>query len=232
MVVRERETLDTIRDVRVIQKRDGYRFSVDAVLLAEFVEEPKGEKGIELGGGCGIVSILLAKRFSEVRMTIVEVQGVLAELALRNISLNGLDGRLEVLCEGIEDLGELEESFDFVVTNPPYRKKGTGRINPVFEKAIARHELLVTLEQIVDVSAHLLKDDGQFFIIHIPARYEELLSLMTKKEINPERVLFVYPRPFSEAILVLIEGIKKGAGNLKVMEPLYISEGNFNGLHN
>lgn len=224
MIIREGETLDSIRDVTIIQKRGGYRFSIDAVLLAEFVQRG-GEKGIELGGGCGIISILLAKRFPHVRMAIVEIQRDLLELVYRNISLNGLEDRLEVIYERIENLRKLEqESFDFVVTNPPYRKKGTGRINPIAEKAIARHEILVTLEQIVEVSSHLLRDNGQFFIVHLPSRCKELFSLLTKNWINPERVRFVHSRPHGEAILVLMGGIKGGRGKLRVMEPLYLSE--------
>lgn len=224
MIAKEDETLDTIRDVRVIQKKSGYRFSIDAVLLAEFAQLG-GEKGIELGSGCGIVSILLAKRFHKIRMTVVEIQKDLAELALRNVSLNEIKERIDVTCKGIGDLQGLEEgSFDFVITNPPYKKRGTGRINPIYEKAIARHELLVTLEHVVEVSAHLLKDKGQFFIIHLPLRCKELFNLLTKNGINPERVRFVHPRPFSDAILVLIEGVKGGRGKLRVMEPLYLSE--------
>lgn len=220
------ETLDSIKDIKLFQAKDGYRFSIDALLLENFISARRLEKGIELGAGSGIISILLARRLQGANITAVEIQKGLAERATRNISLNDLEGRIEILQKDIKDLKKIYPSnkFDFVFTNPPFRKTKTGRLSIYKERAVARHEIEITLPDLIKTASYLLKHSGKFFLIYHPFRLAELISLLQKAKLEPKRMKFVHSRTGEEAKMVLIEAVKGSGTWLKIAPPLYIYE--------
>lgn len=220
------ETLDSIKDIRLFQARNGYRFSVDALLLENFISAKRLENGIELGTGSGIISILLSKRIKGSRITAVEIQKSLAERAGRNISLNSLDDRIEILSKDIKDLRKTfsTNEFDYVFSNPPFRKPKTGLMSIYEEKAVARHEIEITLPDLISTASYLLKHSGKFYMIYHPFRLAELISLLRKSRLEPKRIRFVHSRTGEEAKMVLIEAVKGSGIWLKISPPLYLYE--------
>jgi tRNA1Val (adenine37-N6)-methyltransferase len=225
-MTRRDETLDSIRDVKIFQRRKGYRFSVDALLLEDFITLKRFNKGIELGAGSGIISILLAKRFKNINITAVEIQKTLAGLAKKNVSLNGLENRIEIVREDIKRLPEIFSSgeFDIAFSNPPFRKPATGLLSPAEERAVARHELKINLSELISVASYLLKNGGRFFIIYHPFRLVELMNLLQKAQLEPKRMRYIHSRHGAEAKMVLIEAVKGAGPWLKVEPAFYIYE--------
>ena len=220
------ETLDSIKDIRLFQAKNGYRFSVDALLLEDFISAKRLGKGMDLGAGSGIVSILLAKRRKDTKIISVEIQESLAERAKRNVRLNRLDDRIEILSRDIKELKKLfsTNEFDFVFSNPPFRKPKTGRISIYEERAVARHELEITLPDLISTASYLLKHTGKFYLIYHPFRLAELISLLRKAGLEPKRIRFVHSRSGEEAKMALIEAVKGSGIWLKIASPLYIYE--------
>jgi tRNA1Val (adenine37-N6)-methyltransferase len=222
------ETLDSIKDIKLFQAKDGYRFSVDALLLENFISAKRLEKGIELGAGSGIISILLAKRLKGTKIIAVEIQNNLAERATRNVNLNSLADRIEILQKDIKDLKKIypANKFDFVFSNPPFRKTKTGRLSIYEERAVARHEIEITLPDLIRTASYLIKHSGKFFMIYHPFRLAELISLLQKAKLEPKRMRFVHSKIGDEAKMVLIEAVKGSGTWLKIAPPLYIYEKN------
>ena len=220
------ETLDSIRDVRLFQAKDGYRFSVDAVLLEHFISAPRLGRGIELGTGSGIISLLLARRVKHVTIAAVELQESLAERARRNVRLNGLEGRVDIISRDIRGLRKVfpANGFDFAFSNPPFRKPQTGRMSVHEERALARHEVEITLPDLIRTSAYLLKHSGKFYLIYHPFRLTELIALLRDSRLEPKRMRFVHSSTRGEAKMVLVEAVKGSGTWLKVSPPLYIHE--------
>ncbi len=220
------ETLDSIKDIKLFQAKNGYRFSVDALLLENFISAKRLEKGIELGTGSGIISILLSKRIKGSRIIAVEIQKSLAERAGRNISLNSLDERIEILSKDIKDLRKTfsTNEFDYVFSNPPFRKPKTGLMSIYEEKAVARHEIEITLPDLINTASYLLKHSGKFYMIYHPFRLAELISLLRKSRLEPKRIRFVHSRTGEEAKMVLVEAVKGSGIWLKISPPLYLYE--------
>ena len=220
------ETLDTIKDVKIIQSRDGYRFSIDAILLENFISARRLEKGIELGTGSGIISILLAKRFENTEITAVEIQWALAERARKNTELNDLKEKINILSMDMRELRKEfpANGFDFVFSNPPFRKTETGRMSTDEERAIARHEIEISLPDLISTAAYLLKHNGRFYMIYHPFRLAELVSLLRESRLEPKRIRFVHSRHGEEAKMVLIEAIKGAGIWLRIEPPLYLFE--------
>lgn len=200
----------------------GYKHSIDPILLADFVEARKGDKIIDLGTGSGVIPICLAKKFKDIKIVGLELQDGLVKKARENIR----EETIEIIKGDIRDVKSLfdAESFDIVAGNPPYRKANDGRINPDREKAIARHEIEITLSQFIKAGRYLLKNMGSLNIIYHPYRLTELLSLMTENKIAPKRIQFVHPKIDSKAEMVMVEGIKNGRHELAVMKPLIMQE--------
>jgi tRNA1Val (adenine37-N6)-methyltransferase len=222
----DNETLDSIKNIKLFQAKDGYRFSVDALLLENFISDIRLDKGIEFGTGSGIISILLAKRLEGVKLKAVEIQKELAKRARRNVSLNRLDDRIEVLSRDIKDLRGIftANEFDFVFANPPFRKPETGRMSKDEERAVARHEIEITLPDLVKTASYLLKHSGRFYLIYHPFRFAELISILRSAGLEPKRVRFVHSRQGEEAKMVLIESLKGSRTWLKVDPPLFVHE--------
>lgn len=211
--------------VAVIQKKDGYRFAIDAVLLADFVKIKANDKNIiDLGTGSGIIALLLAKCFHHIKITGIELQKGLFELAKENVRLNRLEKQAHIENIAIKDIKRSfkAEGFDSVVSNPPYRRFKTGRINPAEEKAIARHEIKTNLEEIIKISKYLLKAKGSLFLTHLPERLAELIYLLKKYKIEPKRMRLVYSREGEDVVFVLIEAVKAGKEGMRIERPLYI----------
>ncbi len=218
------ETLDSIKDIRLFQAKDGYRFSVDALLLENFISAKRLTKGVELGAGSGIISVLLARRRKDVVLTAVEIQKSLAERAEKNVRLNGLDDRIEVLSKDMKELKGMfpTNEFDFAFSNPPFRKPKTGRISIYEERAVARHEIEITLQDLIKTASYLLKHSGRFYLIYHPFRLVELIELLRRSRLEPKKMRFVHSKAGEEAKMVLIEAVKGSGTWLKVASPLYI----------
>jgi tRNA1Val (adenine37-N6)-methyltransferase len=223
------ESLDTFFDrrIQILQKKRGYRFSVDAILLAQFSRIRKNEKVIDLGTGCGILPLLLSHQTKARSFVGVEIQEGLAELAKRNVLLNRLEDRISILQNDFRKLKTTfpPESFDVVLSNPPYRKYRTGRMNPTQEKAIARHELQGTLEDLVSIASYLLPPKGRCYVIFPALRTVDLLIVLRSQRLEPKRLQFVHPHFGEDAKFILSESIKESGVELKVMEPLILQPG-------
>jgi len=206
------------------QHRRGYRFSVDAVLLANFVSPRKDARILDLGAGCGIVSLLLACRHPAVRLTALELQDSLADLCRGNVAANGLTERIVVLqgdlCLPASSLAA--ESFDLVVANPPYRKLLTGRRNPGEEQSIARHEVRATLKDFLAAAAFAVKNRGRVALVYPAARLSALLRGLHDQGLEPKRLQVVYGYRGGPARLVLVEAVKNGGEELEVLVPFYV----------
>jgi len=222
------ETLDTFFDgkLQVIQKKKGYRFSIDAVLLSQFVKIRKDERVIDLGTGCGILPLLLSRTTKARSFLGVEIQGGLAECAKKNVLLNHLENRMSILQQDLRELGRTfaPGSFDVVLSNPPYRKYRSGRINPSVEKAIARHEMRGTLEDLISVASYLLPVKGRCYFIFPAMRTVDLLMGLRSRNLEPKRLQFVHPRIGEDAKFILAESVKASGVELKIMAPLVLHE--------
>jgi tRNA1Val (adenine37-N6)-methyltransferase len=217
-------TCDSIRDITIYQSKRGYRFSVDALVLENFIQDKPYRKAIELGAGCAVVSMLLAKRLKNTDIIAVELQERLIKIAQKNVAANNLSTHITLLHEDIKQLRSVfePEKYDLVFTNPPYRKNETGRISPVSEISLARHEITVTLEENISTASYLLKNRGTFCIIYHPFRLTELIKVLTTYRLEPKRMRCVHDKKDEEAKMVLIEAVK-GAGQwLTIEAPLLI----------
>jgi tRNA1Val (adenine37-N6)-methyltransferase len=220
------ERLDKYDELRIIQKKDGPYFSIDAIILAKFANVGKGDKVIDLGAGGGIISLLLASTTDLQSVTAVEIQNELSDLARRNVILSGLEHKIEILNDDIRLIDKKfpPESFDLVVSNPPYRAIGSGRLNPDSPKAIARHEIKCTLDNVLHSAFHLLRNQGKFAVVYRPDRLADLISGCRKYNLEPKRIQFVYPDYDRECNLVLLEAVKNGRPSCKVLKPLILDE--------
>jgi tRNA1Val (adenine37-N6)-methyltransferase len=222
----EEETVDLILNgnLRLFQKKRGYRFSLDSLLLSQFFSAKPKTANIDLGCGSGIIMLILASRFPQTTWTGVEIQEDLAALAQKNVQLNGLDSRIKILCDDARAIKRIlpANSFDAVVFNPPYRKLKSGMINPQLEKAIARHEIKGSLKDFLQAAQYLLKPGGRVFTIYPAKRLAELVSLFRSYSVEPKRLKLVFSNYFSEAEFVLAEGRTRSREELKIEQPLYI----------
>lgn len=224
-----KETVDelSIGNLQLLQAENGYRFSLDPVLLARFVDARGGEVVVDLGSGSGIIPLLLAKLSPARKLLGIELQPRLAARAERNVELNGLQQRVEIIPGDLRQIRQLlpVASADLVVSNPPYRQVGHGRISPADERAAARHELAGGLDDFVSAAAWLLNNGGRFALIYLAERLPELLGRLVANGIEPKRLRMIHPRKQSPARLVLVEGRKAARPGVVVEKPLYIYEG-------
>jgi tRNA1(Val) A37 N6-methylase TrmN6 len=221
------ERLDFLlaENLRIIQSPTVFAFSLDTVLLAKFTYVPI-QKGnlIDLCTGNGVIPLLLSQR-SKADITGVEIQTRIADMAQRSIEYNQLDKQIQLIHADLKDMpGVLGHGrFDVVTCNPPYfQTPSNDEINKNEHLAIARHELYCTLEDVVRVSSQLVKQGGKVAMVHRPGRLLDIITLMRQYRIEPKRLQFVYPRQGKEANTILIEGIKDGNPDLKVLPPLIV----------
>jgi len=213
--------------LRCLQPRQGYRFSVDAVFLAHFFIPEPDARILDLGAGCGIVSLILSYRNPTTSLVAFEVQPRLAEVIRRNVAINSLENRVTVIegdCRWIATLLP-QCSCDFVAANPPYYQVGSGRANPETERAKARHEILGTIGEMAQAAAFALKNGGRAVFVYPAARAEILLGVLRENGLAPKRLQRVHPYSGAEAGLVLVEAVKDGGEGLAVLPPFFICQG-------
>ena len=224
-------TLDGIRDVKLYQRKEGYRFSVDALLLYSFVNVRYVKDAVDLGAGSGVIGLLLARKYSGARVLLVELQQTLYRLAERNIELNGLGERVIAVLRDISSLHEVYPpmSYDIAVSNPPFRKPASGRLSRGEERAVARHELRLRLPELAKSASHLLRARGRFFMIYHPERVIEMIDTLRAEHLEPKRIRFVHNDIDSVSKMVLVEAVKGGKAGLKVEKPLilYQADGSY-----
>ncbi len=220
------ETIDEILggSLKIRQSKRGYRFNLDSLILAHFVSLKSRSVSLDLGCGNGIMALVLANRYPASRWHGLEVQEGLATLAKKNVEQNGLGHRVIIDTGDARDIKKIYGSgfFDTIVFNPPYRKMDSGRINPLPEKAIARHEISGSLSHFLSAAKYALQPKGRVFTIYPATRLVEVISLFRKKDIEPKRMKLVYSDALSNAEFVLVEGRDSSREELKVEPPLYI----------
>jgi tRNA1Val (adenine37-N6)-methyltransferase len=227
------ETLDTMFHGRlqVIQKKRGYRFSLDAVILGRWARVFPGARVLDLGTGCGIIALIVAASTEAKEIVGVEIQEELADIALRNVRLNGFSDVVTIKNEDLKKLPSLYPPgfFDCIITNPPFRELDSGRLNPNEQKTIARHEIAVSLKQMLEGAFRLVKARGSVFLIYPARRLVDLFYEMRKCGLEPKNIQCVHSRSDEPASMILVEGAREGGVDLNVKEPLvvYDSEGDY-----
>jgi len=212
--------------VEVEQYIDGYRFSIDSVLLARWVRIPHGSIIADIGAGCGVISIIMAAGRGIGGITALELQDDLYALCLRNVERNDLSDLIEVKQCDVRQLGtELRGKFDVAISNPPFREIGSGRLSARNQKAIARHELTLTLDQLLAAARFLLKDGGKFNLVYPMRRFDELSAKLPDYGFLPSRIRKVHPRGSEPANLLLLEATHGSRGDTIIEEPLIIYDG-------
>lgn len=231
--LKENERLDDLQrnGYRIIQNGKKFCFGMDAVLLSGFAKVRKGETVLDIGTGTGIIPILLEAKTEGKHFTGLEIQAESADMALRSVALNGLSDKIDIITGDIKEAEQLfrAASFDVVTTNPPYMIGNHGLTNPNEPKAIARHEICCTLEDVVREGSRLLKPNGRFYMVHRPFRLVEIFAVLTKYDLEPKRMRMVYPYADKEPNMVLIEALRGGKSRITVEKPLiiYQSQGNY-----
>ncbi|MFQ9298196.1 MAG: tRNA1(Val) (adenine(37)-N6)-methyltransferase [Clostridia bacterium] len=232
--LKENERIDDLefKNLKIIQNKDGFCFGIDSILLTDFAKNIKqNSKVIDLGTGTGIIPILLYGKTKNTKFVGVEIQPEVAEMANRSVKLNLLENNIEILNTNILELSKIYNrgSFDVVTTNPPYKKINTGVINENNKKLISRHEITASLEDFIRTASFLLKDLGEFYMVHRPDRLVDIFYEMRKNKIEPKKIKFIYPNKNKKTNLVLIKGIKNGKQFLEFENNLYVynEDGNY-----
>lgn len=225
-VLKEHERIDDLQrnGYKIIQNTEKFCFGMDAVLLSGFVRVKPGAVALDLGTGTGIIPILLEAKTKASHFSALEIQEEVADMARRSVRLNHLEDKIDIITGDIKEAGSIfrAASFDVVTCNPPYMPGKHGLTNPDAPKAVARHEILCTLEDVVSSAAKLLKPGGSFFMVHRPFRLAEIIMAMTEHKLEPKRMKLVYPYVDKEPNMVLIEGCRGGRPRMTVEKPLII----------
>ena len=232
--LKENERIDDLeyKGLKIIQNTEGFCFGIDAVLLSDFAKEIKNNsKVLDLGTGTGILSILLSGKTNLNKIYGIEIQKQVAEMAQRSVKLNNLEDKIEIINENIKNLANIFEknSFDAIVTNPPYKKLNTGEKNEKENKLISRHEITASLEDFIKISFNLLKDKGSFYMVHRPERLAEIIYKLKQNKLEPKVIKLVHSNINSEPKLILIKAVKNAKEFLKIEKPLFIydEDGNY-----
>ena len=226
MELRENERIDELHrnGYRIIQNAKKFCFGMDAVLLSGFASVKPGGRVLDMGTGTGIIPILLEAKTEGKHFTGLEIQPESADMARRSVALNGLEDKIAIVTGDIKEASRIfgGASFDVVTCNPPYMEGNHGLKNPEDAKAIARHEVLCNLEDVIREAAAVLKPGGQLYMVHRPRRLVDIITLMTKYKIEPKRMKLVHPYVGEEANMVLIEGSRGGGRQMRVEKPLIV----------
>jgi Predicted O-methyltransferase len=220
--IQEDETLDGPFGLKIVQKKKGYRYSQDSLQLVDFAGVKRKDDVIDLGTGSGVMALLLAKKGLGKKIAGLEIQKELAELARRNVKLNGFEKLVEIVEGDIREVKTVfpPRSFDYVLSNPPYAEAKSGSVSPKSQKAIARHEILCNMNDVLEAMEYLLKPLKRAACVYPAIRLAELISKAKKKRLEPKRVQFVHPNPEEKAELVMIEFLKEGKPGAEVLPPL------------
>ncbi len=234
MKLKENERIDDLqyKDLKLIQNKNGFCFGVDSVLLADFSKEIKPNSVVvDIGTGTGIVGLLLCAKTNLQKIYGVEIQKEVAEMARRSVELNHLEGKFEIINCDVNQIFDClkPNSMDSIVTNPPYKEVNTGVRNENEKQSISRHEVKCTLEDIVKKSAELLKDRGEFYMVHRAERLVDIMCILRKYRLEPKNVRFVHSRQNEKPHLILVKAVKYANPFLKIDKPLVIfdEEGNY-----
>lgn len=226
------ESIDDLQlnGLQLIQKEQGFRFGVDAVLLSHFANVKKKHRVIDLCTGTGIVSFLVYGKYKPQEVIGLEIQDDMVEMANRSSKLNDTSDIVKFVQGDLKDKALLDSlgRFDVVTVNPPYKLNNAGILNPNDKLAIARHEIMCNLEDVIVSAIRLLKDNGRMFIVHRPERLADIFGLMRKYKIEPKRVRLVQPNTKKAPNIVLVEGQRDGGAFLKWEETLYVYDDNGN----
>lgn len=209
---------------RIIQNTSKFCFGMDAVLLSGFARVLPGEKVLDLGTGTGIIPILLEAKTEGSHFTGLEIQEESADMARRSVILNKLEDKIDIVTGDIKEASLIFKpaSFDVVTSNPPYMNNNHGIVNPNETKAIARHEILCSLEDVVREASRLLKMNGRFYLVHRPFRLVEIINTLSSWKLEAKRMRLVHPFVDKEPNMVLIEAVKGGKSMIKVEPPLIV----------
>lgn len=220
------ERLDDLeRDgLKLIQHPGRFCYGVDAVILSWFAKAFEGEKVLDLCTGTGVVPILMTAKTKGLHFTGLEIQEEVAEMAKRSVAINHLEEKVSIVCGDLKDTKALfgRSAFQVVTVNPPYMAGGSGLVGGDYSKAVSRHEILCSLEDVIREGANVLVPGGRMYMVHRPYRLSDIICLMAKYRMSPRRLCMVHPKPSAQANLVLIEGMKGGNTQVRVEEPLFL----------
>lgn len=226
MTIYADETVDDLQvgSLRLIQKKNGFKFGTDAVLLSDFAKALPSKRTLDLCTGSGIVPILLSAKTAAPEIHALEIQHDIADMARRSVELNGLEERIFVkegnLCDGFSIYKK--RSFDVITCNPPYMRAGAGILNKNDSKIISRHEVMCSLEDIISVSSGLLTLGGHLVMVHRPSRLSDIISLMRRYKTEPKRIRFVHKTAAAEPTLVLLDGLFGAKSDVRILPPLLL----------
>ena len=209
---------------KIIQNTEKFCFGMDAVLLSSFASVKAGEKVLDMGTGTGIIPILLEAKTEGEHFTGLEIQSESVGMAGRSVKLNSLEEKIDIVEGDIKEASKIfgKNIFNVVTVNPPYMNDLHGIKNPDMPKAIARHEVLCTLEDVVREASYVLKQNGRMYMVHRPHRLVEIIQAMKQYKLEPKRIRFVHPYEDKEANMVLIEALKGGKSMVKIEKPLVV----------
>ena len=228
----EDEILDDLQNgLMIIQKKNGFKFGIDAVLLSDFAKNTLSKRTLDLCTGTGIIPLLLSVKTKTPHICGIEIQEEMADVAKRSVKYNKLEDRIEIIRGDLKNAFSIygKCSFDKITCNPPYMKVNSAVVNDNEGVMIARHEIMCSLEDVISVSSGLLRDKGYFYMVHRPSRLADIIHLMRVYKIEPKKMRMVAPYVGKEPNLVLIEGIKGGGAELKLLPTLYVydCDGNY-----
>lgn len=227
-LVYEHERVDDLyrNGYHIIQDPDRFCFGIDAVLLSSFAKAKRGDRVLDIGTGTGVIPILMEAKTEAAHFTALEIQEESADMAARSVKMNRLEEKIEIVPGDIKDASNRfgASSFDIITTNPPYMIGNHGKQADNMAKAIARHEVLCDLDDILREGSRLLKPGGHFFMVHRPFRLAEIISKMVEYKIEPKRMRLVHPFVDKEPNMVLLEGIKGAKSRITVEKPLIVYE--------
>lgn len=226
--LKDKERLDELQrnGYKIIQNPDKFCFGMDAVLLCAFARAKKTDTLLDLGTGTGIIPLLMEARYGCSHLTGLEIQPESADMAARSVALNGLEEKIEIVTGDIKEADKIfaSASFDCITCNPPYMIGQHGLTNPEEPKAIARHELLCTFQDVARQAGKLLKPGGHFFLVHRPFRLAEIIVTLSEYSLEPKRMQLVYPYEDKEPNMVLLEAVRGGKPRMTVEKPLIVFE--------
>ena len=225
--LKEKERIDDLElnGLKIIQDTTGFCFGIDSVLISDFAKEiPKNSRILDLGTGTGIIGTLLTAKLENPQIIGIEIQKDVAEMAKRSILLNNIEDKFDIINEDVNNIKDKfgKGTFDAIVTNPPYKQKGTGLINENDKKLISRHEITATLEDFIKVSFEQLKDKGSLYMVNKTERLVDIIEYGRKYKLEPKKIKFVHPYINKAPNLVLIKLVKNANKFLKIEEPIYV----------
>ena len=224
--LKEKERIDELHrnGYQIIQNTDGFCFGMDAVLLSGYTVVKKGECVLDMGTGTGIIPILLEAKTEGQHFTGLEIQPQSVDMAKRSVALNHLEEKITIVEGDIKNASSLfgKSIFDVITCNPPYMNENHGLKNPQLPKAIARHELLCSLEDVVREAAYMLRPGGRFYMVHRPRRLIEIISMLSAHKLEVKRLKPVYPTKEKEATMILLEAVRGGNPLLKLEKPVIV----------